>query len=35
MADISEASLFGFHPHNEFKSELRETIEWFISQKFD
>ena len=35
MADISEASLFGFHPHNDFKSELRETIEWFVSQKFD
>ena len=32
LADASEASLFGFHPHNDFKSELRETIEWFISQ---
>ncbi len=33
LADISEASLFGFHPHSDFKSELRETIKWFSSLK--
>ncbi len=33
LADISEASLFGFHPYNDFKSDLRETIEWFINHE--
>jgi UDP-glucose 4-epimerase len=29
IADISEASLFGFNPQSDFKSELRKTVEWF------
>jgi UDP-glucose 4-epimerase len=35
MADISEASLFGFHPHNDFKSELRDTIGWFAGKNLN
>ncbi len=33
LADVSEASLFGFHPYDDFKSDLRETIEWFINSE--
>jgi UDP-glucose 4-epimerase len=29
VADISKAKSFGFAPKNDFKEELKETIEWF------
>lgn len=31
IADVSKASLFNFHPENDFKSEIKDTIEWFSS----
>ncbi len=32
MADISKARSFGYEPRSNFKKELSETIQWFISQ---
>lgn len=29
LADISKARSFGYHPHSNFKEELKETVRWF------
>lgn len=35
VADASKAKSFGFNPQSDFKSELRETVEWFVSETHD
>ncbi|MEN4017611.1 MAG: SDR family oxidoreductase [Methanobacterium sp.] len=33
VADISKAKSFGFDPDDDFKDDLKETIDWFIKEK--
>lgn len=33
IADISKAELFGFKPENNFKTDLKETIQWFMDNE--
>lgn len=33
VADISKSKLIKYHPKNDFKKDLIETIEWFIKEK--
>lgn len=33
VADISRARSFGFNPSQDFKDDLRETVEWFVGHQ--
>lgn len=33
VADISKAELFGFKPENNFETDLKETIQWFMDNE--
>lgn len=33
VADVSKAKSFGFDPDDDFKDDLKETIDWFIKEK--